>query len=96
LSSPTSNQNGRMPRRNSGRKGQGRHTQGTDRTAGLGTHWRADGQPKTVYRSQSDALTAASVRRQESGVELNVYSCDVCAAWHMGKQRGESPSGGRK
>ena len=36
------------------------------------------------YRSQGDALTAALVRRQESGVELSVYRCDVCAAWHMG------------
>ena len=58
--------------------------------SGLGTHWRADGAPKTAYRSQGDALTAALVRRQESGVELNVYRCDVCSAWHMGNPiRGE-------
>ena len=56
--------------------------------AGLGSHWRADGQPKAGYRSQGDALTAALVRRQESGVELSVYRCDVCAAWHMGNTRG--------
>ncbi len=56
----------------------------------------ADGLPKTAYRSQSDALTAALVRGQESGVELNVYRCDVCAAWHMGKPRRDSSSGARK
>ncbi|MGO9854518.1 MAG: hypothetical protein ACLPYY_05705 [Acidimicrobiales bacterium] len=43
---------------------------------------------KTGYRSQSDALVAADVRRQESGVDLNVYRCDVCSAWHMGKPNG--------
>ena len=53
--SPTSHQNGRVPRRNNARKGQGRHTEDADRIAGLGEHWRADGQPKTAYRSQSDA-----------------------------------------
>jgi hypothetical protein len=76
-----------MPRRNNARKAQGREAESTGRLAGLGSHWRADGQPKAAYRSQSDALTAALVRRQESGVELNVYRCDVCAAWHMGNPR---------
>jgi hypothetical protein len=27
------------------------------------------------------------VRRQDSGVELTVYRCDVCSAWHMGNRR---------
>ncbi len=61
--------------------------------AGLGSHWRADGLPKAAYASQADALTAALVRRQESGVNLNVYHCDVCPAWHMGNtRRGEATS----
>jgi hypothetical protein len=55
--------------------------------AGLGSHWRADGLAKVAYPSQGDALTAALVRRQESGVELTVYRCDVCSAWHMGNSR---------
>jgi hypothetical protein len=76
-----------MPRRNNPRREQRQQTEGTNRGAGLGSHWRADGQPKISYASQSDALTAALVRRQESGVELNVYRCDVCAAWHMGNIR---------
>jgi hypothetical protein len=58
-----------------------------NRVAGLGSHWRADGLPKTAYATQGDALTAALVRRQESGVELSAYLCDVCSAWHMRNTR---------
>jgi hypothetical protein len=80
-----SQQNGPMPRRNNARSGRGRRTEGNEnRPSGLGSHWRADGQPKTAFSTQSDALTAALVRGQESGVELNVYLCDVCSKWHMG------------
>ena len=75
-----------MPRRQRARRSQGRQTD-DHRIAGLGSHWRADGLPKTAYQSQGDALTAALVRREESGVELNVYRCDVCPAWHMGNPR---------
>ena len=55
---------------------------------GLGSHWRTDGAAKTAYRTQGDAQAAADVRRQDSGVELNVYRCDVCSAWHMGNPGG--------
>jgi len=80
-----SDQNGPMPRRKNARTGQGRPNQGDEnRPSGLGSHWRADGHPKTAYSSQGDALTAALVRRHESGMELNVYVCDVCSKWHMG------------
>ncbi len=75
---------GPMPRRNNPRNTQRPESPAKDRPSGLGTLWRADGAPKTPYRTQSDALTAALVRRQESGVDLNVYRCDVCSAWHMG------------
>jgi hypothetical protein len=75
-----------MPRRNRARTGQGRPNGGDEtRLPRLGSHWRSDGRPKTGYSSQADALTAALVRRQESSVELNVYVCDVCSKWHMGK-----------
>ncbi len=81
---------GPMPRRNNPRGAQPAENPGQERIPGLGSHWRADGAPKTAYRSQSDALTMALVRRQESGVELDVYRCDVCSAWHMGNPtRGE-------
>jgi hypothetical protein len=76
-----------MPRRNSARRGQGQQTRDDHRVAGLGSHWRADGLPKAAYPSQGDALTAALVRRQDAGVELTVYRCDVCSAWHMGTAR---------
>ena len=76
-----------MPRRNNARNDQSRQTDDDHRIAGLGSHWRADGHPKAAYASQGDALTAALVRRQESGVELNVYRCDVCTSWHMGNPR---------
>ena len=76
-----------MPRRNSARRSQGQQTHDDRRVAGLGSHWRADGLPKAAYASQGDALTAALVRRRDSGVELTVYRCDVCSAWHMGNAR---------
>jgi len=78
-----------MPRRNNARSDQGRRTD-ENRIAGLGSHWRADGLPKAAYGTQSDAVTAALVRRQESGVELDVYRCDFCSAWHMGNPRHEN------
>ena len=54
----------------------------------LGAHWRADGTPKTAYRSERDAWSMADERRGETGVELAVYRCDFCSAWHMGNPRG--------
>jgi hypothetical protein len=50
----------------------------------LGSHWRADGAPKTGFRSQVDAQRAANVRQIESGTILNAYSCDFCSLWHLG------------
>jgi hypothetical protein len=87
---PRSQQNGRVPRRNNARKSLVTPTEDPHRVAGLGEHWRADGLPKAAYPSQRDALAVAQMRRQESGADLHVYRCDVCGAWHMGKQRGES------
>jgi hypothetical protein len=86
-----SKQNGPVPRRNNTRNGPERRTGDEHRVPGLGSHWRADGLPKTSYASQGDALTAALVRRQESGVALDVYRCDVCSAWHMGNPRRGKP-----
>ena len=54
----------------------------------LGSHWRSDGAPKAAYLTQGEALSVADERRRETGVELSVYQCDVCAGWHMGN--GES------
>jgi hypothetical protein len=58
------------------------------RTPSFGAHWRADGAPKTAYRTQSEALAMADERRRDSGADLNVYRCDFCSAWHMGNVGG--------
>jgi hypothetical protein len=57
------------------------------------SHWRADGAPKTSYRSQRDALSVADERRIDAGVELNVYQCEFCSAWHIGSARGQDVDG---
>ena len=54
----------------------------------FGAHWRADGQPKSAYPSQGEALSVADERRFETGVELNVYQCDTCHRWHLGGSEG--------
>jgi hypothetical protein len=54
----------------------------------MGPHWRADGAPKAAYLTQGEALSVAEERRHETGVELSVYRCDVCAGWHMGGRDG--------
>jgi hypothetical protein len=74
---------GRMSRPNSPRR-RGRGRRDEARPLSLGSHWRADGAPKAVFRSQQDALRAASGRELESGVTLNVYQCDFCSCWHLG------------
>jgi hypothetical protein len=74
-----------MVRRNRNRAhGASRRKADVERIPSLGSHWRSDGRPKATYRNQGDALTAANVQRQEYGVELNVYRCDMCSGWHMG------------
>jgi hypothetical protein len=52
------------------------------------SHWRADGAPKTAYRTQRDALSVVDERRADSGADLNVYRCEFCSAWHIGNADG--------
>ena len=73
-----------MARRNRPRSDPAR----SHRPLSLGSHWRADGAPKTAYGSQGEALGVADERRQDTGVELSVYRCDFCSAWHMGNAAG--------
>jgi hypothetical protein len=54
----------------------------------LGSHWRADGQPKTSYSSEGEAWVVADEQRRDSGIVLNVYPCNICSAWHMGRSSG--------
>ncbi|HWD55022.1 MAG TPA: hypothetical protein VG346_07855 [Acidimicrobiales bacterium] len=56
-----------------------------ERPAGLGSHWRADGTTKTSYMSRGEAHSVAEERRHEVGVELDVYRCSTCSAWHLGR-----------
>ena len=80
---PIPGQNRNMGRRNNPTRRVGAR-RSEARQLSLGSHWRADGAPKAVFRSQQDALRAANVRRIESGVTLNVYECDFCSSWHLG------------
>jgi hypothetical protein len=67
-----------------------RDTQRVGSRGALGAHWRADGAPKTSFRTQGEAMSVADERRQELGISLQVYQCDYCARWHMGRsERGE-------
>jgi hypothetical protein len=54
----------------------------------LGSHWRADGAPKTSYGSEGEAMGVADEQRQDFGVDLNVYRCTFCSGWHMGNAGG--------
>jgi hypothetical protein len=47
-------------------------------------HWRADGQPKTRYRSEEEANRAAFGYRLDHGVDLGAYACEICGGWHLG------------
>ncbi len=38
--------------------------------------------------SRGEALSVAEERSRETGLELDVYRCAVCSAWHMGNPLG--------
>ena len=38
--------------------------------------------------SQAEALSVADERRDDTGLDLNVYRCDFCSGWHMGSAEG--------
>jgi hypothetical protein len=48
------------------------------------SHWRADGEPKTRFRSEADANRACLAARLDHGVDLNAYLCEFCGGWHLG------------
>ena len=48
------------------------------------SHWRADGEPKTRFRSQADANRACLQARLDHGVDLGAYLCEFCDGWHLG------------
>jgi len=47
-------------------------------------HWRADGQPKTRFRTEQDANRAAFGYRLDHGADLAAYECEICGGWHLG------------
>jgi hypothetical protein len=74
---------GVMPRRHPSRT-PSRRAPDDIRPDGLGSHWRRDGTTKASYLSRGEALTVAEGRFHEAGVQLDVYRCRICSAWHLG------------
>lgn len=52
----------------------------------LGAHFTREGRPKTSYRTQSEAASAAQLAWTLQRAELNTYRCDYCHQWHIGKR----------
>jgi hypothetical protein len=79
-----------MPRRNTPRTA-ARRAEEDPRPSGLGSHRRRDGTTKAAYMSRGEALSVAEEQSLESGLELQVYRCAECSAWHLGTpvERGE-------
>jgi hypothetical protein len=48
-------------------------------------HHRRDGQPKTSYHSETEALIVA----EEIGFDAVAYVCQECHAWHLANDNGE-------
>ncbi len=49
-------------------------------------HFRRDGAPKNRYGTEREARDAAHLRWVLDKVELEVYRCELCHGWHMGKR----------
>jgi hypothetical protein len=49
-------------------------------------HWRADGQPKTRFRSEDEANRSALQLRLDQGADLDPYRCGFCGGWHLGNR----------
>jgi hypothetical protein len=71
-----------MPRRNISRTPARRAVD--PRPSGPGSHRRRDGTTKAAYVSRGEALSVAEEQSLESGLELEVYRCAECSAWHLG------------
>lgn len=52
----------------------------------LASHFTREGKPKSPYRTESEAKSAAQLAWTLNGVELNAYQCDHCHQWHIGKR----------
>ncbi len=74
-----------MPRRHPSRTPSPRARDESVQRSALGSHWQADGTAKTSYMSRGEAQSVADELLHEVGVELDVYRCATCSAWHLGK-----------
>ncbi len=55
------------------------------------THCQRTG--KIGYPNQSDACRVRDkiIRRDKRRTKTNVYHCDACGAWHIGRERNSKP-----
>jgi len=52
----------------------------------VASHFTREGTPKTSYRTETEAKSAAQLAWTLSGADLNAYRCDYCHQWHVGKR----------
>jgi hypothetical protein len=52
----------------------------------VSSHFTREGTPKSPYRTQAEAMSAAQLAWTLNGAELDAYRCDYCHQWHIGKR----------
>ena len=52
----------------------------------LASHMTREGTPKNAYRTEREARSAAQLAWTLNRAELDVYRCQICHQWHMGKR----------
>jgi hypothetical protein len=50
------------------------------------SHFTRDGAPKSAYRTEREAQSAAQLAWTINRAELDAYRCDYCHQWHVGKR----------
>jgi hypothetical protein len=63
-----------------------RPTPSTKPIGRVASHFTREGTPKSPYRTESEAKSAAQLAWTLNGVDLNAYRCDYCFQWHIGKR----------
>ncbi len=63
-----------------------RRPQDTTSTGRVTSHFTREGTPKNAYRTEREAQSAAQLAWTLNRVELDMYRCDYCHQWHMGKR----------
>ncbi len=52
----------------------------------VASHFTREGTPKTPYRTEREAQSAAQLAWTLERVELNAYRCNLCHQWHIGRR----------